>query len=163
MVPREDKKRLVLSPSRGLTAWRLQLISLKRDLSRWLAPFSQPNLVVSSGAPRNTLATHIFNRTLAQSSVSILSKLLVICPSRARYRQYTLDMAYFNWCMQNHIELATLELLISLMTTMDSSNTGPTTKAREEGIKDDSTKLGPSITKESLDLATSILTLHLVH
>ena len=40
IMPREGKKRLVLSPSRGLTTWRIQMISLRRDLMKWLAPYS---------------------------------------------------------------------------------------------------------------------------
>ena len=32
IVPRNDMKRIVLSPSRGLTTWRLALITLRKDL-----------------------------------------------------------------------------------------------------------------------------------
>ena len=111
-VPKEGKKRLVLSPSHGLTAWRLQLIALRRDLTKWLAPYSQPNPVLKS-ALKNTLVSHFFNGIVTQSCLSILAKIIAICPSRARSRQYTLDLAYFNWCVKNHIEFASIELLMA--------------------------------------------------
>ena len=40
--PRKNKKIIVLSPSRGLTTWRLQMIQLHRELTKNLAPFEQP-------------------------------------------------------------------------------------------------------------------------
>ena len=58
-------------------------------------------------------------------------------------------MAYFNWCVQNHIESISIELLVSMLGTES---------------KDDS-KLyeGSLMTKESLEMANCLLMLHLIN
>ena len=57
--PRSGKKSLVLSPSRALTTWRMQMIQLFGSLGKGLAPFEYDGGV--TGQPRNSLVRHIFS------------------------------------------------------------------------------------------------------
>ena len=52
----------------------------------------------------NALASQIYNTVLLESCQSIMGKLIAIKPSRARSRQYLLDLAYFSWCLENFSE-----------------------------------------------------------
>lgn len=120
------------------------MVSLHKDLAKYLAPFSQFN-DVAPGASKNSLASKIFNRVLLESSMSILAKLIAIQPSRARSRQYLLDMTYFNWCVKNHIEYASVQILSCMLTEDQRSNN----------------ESNP-VTKETLEMANCLLNLHLI-
>ena len=112
--PRPNKKSIVLSPSRGLTTWRLQMIQVHRDLTKNLAPFEQP-LRHGIVPATNSMVIQIFNTVLLESCQSIMGKLIAIKPSRARSRQYLLDLAYFSWCLENFSQWVALHTLLAML------------------------------------------------
>ena len=58
-------------------------------------------------------------------------------------------MAYFNWCVQNHIESISIELLVSML--------------GEESKENAKLYEGSLMTKESLEMANSLLMLNLIN
>ena len=58
-------------------------------------------------------------------------------------------MAYVNWCVQNHIEMVSAEILMSML----GQETGEGSGVYEEQL----------VTRETLEMANCLLTLHLIH
>ena len=74
--------------------------------------------------------------------------MIAIQPSRARSRQYLLDMTYFNWCVKNHVELVSVQLLNNIL----------------GGEAEDEANFfeGSLVTKETLEMAICLVNLQII-
>ena len=76
-----------------------------------------------------------------------MGKLIAIEPSRARSRQYQLDLCYFNWCLLNYKEYLAHQLIISMLGASSTASSETEVTFFEAQI----------VTKETLDLAHKLV------